>query len=266
MRVIRKAAVAGLFYPDDPTQLQQAVNTYLAASSSTEESSQPIPKALIVPHAGYAYSGSTAARAYKKIQPAHRKIKRVVLLGPSHRLGFEGVAFCSCDYFSTPLGTVPVDHSAFAAISNLPGVMLLDQAHAEEHSLEVQLPFLQTILDEFTVVPLVVGDMSSANVAKVIERLWGDEETLIIVSSDLSHFYNYTEANLLDRQTCLAVEQLHPEDIEYEQACGRNPMKGLLELARAKHLKVTTLGLCNSGDTAGDRQRVVGYGAWAFYE
>lgn len=266
MRVIRKAAVSGSFYPDDPTQLRQAVNTFLASISTKQNPATSPPKALIVPHAGYMYSGSTAARAFATIQPAHRHIKRVVLLGPSHRVGFQGIAFCSSDYFNTPLGTVPVDHSAFATISTIPGVVLLDQAHAEEHSLEVQLPFLQSILDDFSVVPLVVGDIDAAQVAKVIEKLWGSNETLIIVSSDLSHFLTYDEANALDQQTCCAVEQLNPEAIGYEQACGRTPMKGLLELARDKALKVDTIELCNSGDTAGDRNRVVGYGAWAFYE
>ncbi len=266
MRVIRKAAVSGSFYPDDPTQLRQAVNTFLASISTKQIPETIPPKALIVPHAGYSYSGSTAAKAFATIQSSHRDIKRVVLLGPSHRVGFRGIAFCSSDYFSTPLGTVPVDHSAFAAISTIPGVVLLDQAHAEEHSLEVQLPFLQSILDDFSVVPLVVGDIDAAQVAKVIEKLWGSNETLIIVSSDLSHFLSYDEANALDQHTCCAVEQLNPEAIGYEQACGRTPMKGLLELARDKALKVDTIELCNSGDTAGDRNRVVGYGAWAFYE
>lgn len=266
MRVIRKTAVAGLFYPEDPTLLKQSIAKFLALSDSSEARINAVPKAIIAPHAGYIYSGTAAAKAYQCIQPAHSTIKRVVLLGPSHRVGFEGIAFCSSDMFNTPLGNIPVDHSAFAAISDLPGVLLLDQAHAQEHSLEVQLPFLQSVLDDFVLVPLVVGDASPHHVAGVLDKLWGEQETLIVISSDLSHFLQYAAANLLDRQTCQAVEQLHPEDIGYEQACGRIPIKGLLELAQSKRLKVRTLMLCNSGDTAGDKQRVVGYGSWAFYE
>lgn len=261
MKVIRKPAVAGLFYPNDPAELRAQINGYLANPSTTDQA----PKALIVPHAGYSYSGQTAGTAYKDLFQIKHLIKRVVLLGPAHRVGFRGIAFCSSDTFNTPLGDIDIDHSAFAAISEIPGVLLLDQAHAEEHSLEVQLPFLQTTLDDFKLVPLVVGDADRFTVANVIEKLWGNNETLFVISSDLSHFHNYESANALDKKTCEAIEHFNPEQIGFEQACGRNPVNGLLEVAKRKWMSVSTLALCNSGDTAGDKDRVVGYGAWAFY-
>ncbi|HVK98549.1 MAG TPA: AmmeMemoRadiSam system protein B [Dongiaceae bacterium] len=263
MSAIREPAVAGLFYPEKPQELQQVINGFL---NSAPHSRLTPPKAVVVPHAGYIYSGSTAALAYAALEPHAQAIRRVVLLGPSHRVGFRGIAFCSADSYRTPLGLVPVDQSAFVSISDLPNIGMLDRAHAQEHSLEVQLPFLQSVLKDFTLVPLVVGDVDPADVARVLERLWGGPETLIVISSDLSHYHDYTTAQELDAATCRAVETCHPEHIGYEQACGRIPLNGLLQLAQRKQLHVTTLGLCNSGDTAGDRQRVVGYGAWAFSE
>ncbi len=263
MSDIREPAVAGLFYPEKPQELQQVINEFL---DTAPHPAVTRPKAIVVPHAGYVYSGSTAARAYATLENHARDIKRVVLLGPSHRVGFRGIAFCSADSYRTPLGLVRVDQSAFVAISNLPNVGLLDRAHAQEHSLEVQLPFLQSVLRDFRLVPLVVGDVDPADVARVLEKLWGGPETLIVISSDLSHYHDYVTAQELDGETCRAVESCQPEQIGYEQACGRIPLNGLLALARSRHLQVTTLGLCNSGDTAGDRSRVVGYGAWAFSE
>lgn len=263
MNVVRAPAVAGLFYPEDPAQLQTTVARFLADEPRATES---CPKALIVPHAGYIYSGSTAARAFATLKQHASEIRRVVLLGPSHRVGFRGIAFCSADFFRTPLGDIPVDQSAFVAISGLPHIGLLDRAHAHEHCLEVQLPFLQTLLTDFSIVPLVVGDVGSHDVAAVLEKLWGGDETLILISSDLSHYLDYDSAHQLDTRTCNAIEHCQPDAIADEQACGRIPVKGLLTLARQKNLVIKTLALCNSGDTAGDKQRVVGYGAWAFYE
>lgn len=263
MSAIRQPAVAGLFYPEKPAELQQVIERLLqgAPQPATRH-----PKALIVPHAGYIYSGSTAAQAFATLQQQADDIRRVVLLGPSHRVGFRGIAFCSSDFYRTPLGDVPVDQSAFVAISNLPNVGMLDRAHAQEHCLEVQLPFLQMVLQNFSVVPLVVGDVDYDDVARVLEKLWGGDETLILISSDLSHYLDYDTASTLDTRTCSAIEHCQPDAIGDEQACGRIPVKGLLALARRKHLQIETLALCNSGDTAGDRNRVVGYGAWAFYE
>jgi AmmeMemoRadiSam system protein B len=270
MNTIRHSAVAGLFYPEDAETLREAVETYLHPKETNENcfylEPQAAPKAIIVPHAGYVYSASTAADAFRILIPYADKMKRVVLLGPSHRVGFEGIAFCSADYFRTPLGDVEIDHSAFARISDIPYVGILNQAHKQEHSLEVQLPFLQTILPSFKLVPLVVGDINKETIATVLNALWGGDETLIVISSDLSHYHDYDTARQLDSKTSHAIEQMQPGDIEYDQACGRNPINGLLHLGKQKHLRAKTLALCNSGDTAGDKNRVVGYGAWAFWE
>lgn len=274
MTSIRNPAVAGLFYPGNEKALANAIEKYLSSATVNKNDSalhltapqQKTPKAIIVPHAGYQYSGATAAQAFHALLLPNQHIRRVVLLGPSHRVGFKGIAFCSSDYFRTPLGDVPVDHSALVAISDLPDVGLLDRAHEQEHSLEVQLPFLQKTLADFKLVPLVVGDADTTTVARVIERLWGDESTLFVISSDLSHYHDYQTAQRLDTATCDAIERLLPDAIGFEQACGRNPVKGLLEVAAQKRLQVHTLALCNSGDTSGDHERVVGYGAWGFWE
>ena len=262
MAQIREPAVAGMFYPDDPLLLQQQMEGYLDEA----ESSGDIPKALIVPHAGYVYSGPVAACAYRQLVSAGSRIKRVILLGPAHRVGFRGLAASSAQYFDTPLGLVTVDQDALDAILMLPQVHLLDEAHREEHSLEVQLPFLQQVLgNQFKLLPLVVGEADAAEVAEVIDTLWGGSETLILVSSDLSHYEDYNTARRLDQATSQAITQLNPEAIDYHQACGRNPVSGLLLAARRHQLKAKLLDLRNSGDTAGGRDRVVGYGAYAFY-
>lgn len=264
MSSVRTAAVAGLFYPADPAELQHDVQRLLAEAVLEDESSH-CPKAVIVPHAGYIYSGSVAARAFRQWRPYAHRIHRVVLLGPSHRVGFRGLALSQAATFETPLGPVPVDATALTALADLPQVRPLDEAHTLEHCLEVQLPFLQNVLDQFTVVPLVVGDAAPEAVAAVIERLWGGDDTVFVISSDLSHYLDYDAACVVDGLTCDAIETLDERAIAPDQACGRNPVRGLLVAARHHHLHPVTLGLCNSGDTAGDRRRVVGYGAWAFY-
>lgn len=260
MKGVRKPAVAGVFYPDDPRALAEQVEALLGAAP---RSRAPAPKAIIAPHAGYVYSGAVAASAYARLAPARERIRRVLLLGPAHRVAFRGVACPSAERFATPLGHVPVDRAALAAIAELPGVTTRDDAHADEHSLEVHLPFLQTLLRDFTLVPLVVGDTMAAQVAAVIERLQGGAETAIVVSSDLSHYHAYEVAQRLDRATSRAIESLRYEDIGYDDACGRAPIGGLLYFARARGLGARTLDLRNSGDTAGPRDRVVGYGAYA---
>jgi MEMO1 family protein len=258
---IREPAVAGLFYPDDPVLLQQQIESLLPDASAAGTP----PKALIVPHAGYIYSGPVAASAYAQLLPVRGRIRRVVLLGPSHRVAFSGLAATSAEYFATPLGLVRIDQQAMDSILLLPQVRVLDEAHREEHSLEVQLPFLQVALNrDFTLIPLVVGDAAAAQVSEVIEKLWGGDETLLLISSDLSHYHDYATARRLDSATSHAIEQLNPEAIDYHQACGRNPVNGLLVAARHHHLHGTVLDLRNSGDTAGGRDRVVGYGAYAF--
>lgn len=260
MASVRNPAVAGLFYPDDPRELRAVVAGFLGGVPASEG----VPKAIIAPHAGYVYSGPIAASAYARIKPARGRITRVVLLGPAHRVGFHGLALSSADCFQTPLGRITVDQEAVKKISRLPQVQVMDAAHTQEHSLEVHLPFLQETLGEFSLVPLVVGDAEPGEVAEVLDTLWGGPETLIVISSDLSHYHDYKTAQQLDRATSQAIEQLRPENIQYDHACGRNPVNGLLQVARIRGLKAKTVDLRNSGDTAGSRAQVVGYGAYVF--
>lgn len=258
MRAVRKPAVAGVFYPADPESLHEEVRAFLSAVPQGGE----IPKAIIVPHAGYVYSAPVAAAAYARLAPARGRVKRVVLLGPSHRVAFHGLSVPSCESYETPFGRIELDHATIAALSALAQVVCLDAAHAHEHSLEVHLPFLQEVLGDFSLVPLVVGDASAEEVAEVLERVWEDPGTLVVVSTDLSHYHDYETAQRLDRTTCAAIEALRFEDLGRDAACGSVPLGGLLCLARRHGLCVTTVDLRNSGDTAGDRERVVGYGAW----
>jgi AmmeMemoRadiSam system protein B len=262
---VRQPAVAGAFYPADSVELESAVRGLLA-NVGRDLAPDPVApaKALIVPHAGYIYSGAVAASAYRQLDGREDEITRVVLLGPSHRVAFEGLALCSADVFATPLGPVPIEAEACGALRGLPQVRVSDDAHRAEHSLEVQLPFLQCILGEFRLIPLSVGDATTEQVAAVLETLWGGDETLILISSDLSHFHDYDTARELDGETTRAIESLCPEDLDYESACGRVPTRGLLAVARDKGLVPRRLDLRNSGDTAGSRERVVGYGAWSF--
>lgn len=258
----RPAAVADMFYPGDPAILRSDIRSYLAAVTPTTS----IPKAIICPHAGYIYSGPTAAHAFAQLQQAKDRIKRVVLLGPCHRVALIGLAVSSADYFETPLGKMPLDRDAIEQILKFRQVQEFDETHQHEHSLEVQLPFLQEILDDFSIVPIVVGDTSPQEVAEIIESLWGGDETLIVISSDLSHFHDYTTAKAIDSKTTKAIEAFNYDAIHHDNACGRNPMNGLLEIAKKRNMRVTTLDTCNSGDITGTRDRVVGYGAWMFEE
>lgn len=262
MHTVRTPAVAGLFYPADTAELHAQVRHFL---TEVEAPAGSPPKAIIAPHAGYIYSGPVAASAYARLQAARGSIARVLLLGPSHRVGFRGIAASAMTAFETPLGSIPVDQDAVTAARQLPDVGVLEQAHAREHSLEVHLPFLQEVLGSFSLVPLVVGEARPSQVGQVLETLWGGPETLIVISSDLSHYLDYQNARQLDQATSKAIETLRFEDISYEQACGRNPVNGLLWVARRKNLQVETLDLRNSGDTAGSRDQVVGYGAYAFH-
>ncbi len=266
MTSIRQPAVAGSFYPGNADELNAVVSRFMNEAQADVAEGAPVPKAIIAPHAGFVYSGSTAARAYARLKPAASIIKRVILLGPCHRVAVSGLAMSSADAYRTPLGDVPIDGKAELEIADLPQVKVFDASHAEEHSLEVHLPFLQAVLEDFKVLPLVVGDAPPSEIAQVLDTLWGGPETLIVISSDLSHFLDYDAANDLDHKTCRAIEMLAPDTIGNDQACGRYPVKGLLAAAKRRGLTVETLGLCNSGDTAGDKDRVVGYGAWAFFE
>lgn len=257
--------MAGRFYPGDRTALAEAVAGHLAAAEGViAVAPDRPPKAIIAPHAGYPYSGPVAGSAYLPWRRHGDTVRRVVLIGPAHRLSFRGIAASSAVTFATPLGEIPVDREAVAAALRLPEVCLLDEAHAEEHSLEVHLPFLQGLFRDFSVVPLVVGAASEAAVERVLAALWGGPETAIIVSSDLSHYHGYDEAQRLDSAAATAIETLRGDHLADAQACGHRAVRGLLTRARALDLRATGTDLRNSGDTAGPRDRVVGYGAWMF--
>ena len=258
----RPAAVAGMFYPARPEMLADLVDECLRDAAPEVVVRQP-PKMLLVPHAGYVYSGPIAARAFALLAPWRGRIRRVVLLGPTHRVAVQGLAVPQAAAFATPLGRVPVDHAAIDGLAALTQVVVSEAAHAAEHSLEVQLPFLQRVLGDFELVPLAVGHARPDEVAAVIERLWGGDETLIVISSDLSHYLSYDDARDRDRRTIQRVLRLDP-DLDHEQACGATPLAGALIAARRHGLRPRLLDLRNSGDTAGDRRRVVGYAAVVF--
>lgn len=265
----RPAAVAGLFYPADSAMLARTVAQMLehatrTAGAASQADAEPAPKALIVPHAGYVYSGATAAQAYALLTPLRHQIRRVVLLGPVHRVPVRGLALPDADAFETPLGRVGIDTEAVAELQGLAQITRSRAAHAQEHSLEVQLPLLQAMLDDFKLLPLAVGDASPAEVAEVIDRLWGGPETLLVVSSDLSHFLDYDSAQAIDGTTVQQMLRLEG-GISHHQACGATPVNGLLLAARGKGLRPRLVAQCNSGDTAGDRQRVVGYASVSFH-
>ena len=260
---VRPPAVAGEFYPRPPDELRRLVADFLR---QVPPGDAPAPKAIIVPHAGYVFSGPVAASAYARLAPARAAIQRVVLVGPSHYLPFVGLAAAGAEAFTTPLGLVPVDTEAVRQACRLRQVSVLDEAHAREHSLEVQLPFLQTVLDDFKIVPLLTGDVTDAQVAEVITALWGGPETCFVISSDLSHYCSYAVARELDLATSRAIEHLRPGRVAETQACGHIAICGLLRAALQHHLHARTVDLRNSGDTAGPRHEVVGYGAFVFEE
>lgn len=297
MQGTRLPAVAGMFYPGDPDTLAGEITTLLAdavpltptfvptaaldrlrrlasikagstvsvSSAVAEPTFSVCPKAVIVPHAGYIYSGAVAASAYACLVPHAATIQRVVLLGPCHRVPVCGLAVPHVAAFATPLGAIPLDRAAIVSALALPQVVAHDGAHAEEHSLEVQLPFLQQVLEDFSLVPFAVGHATSDEVAEVLDLLWGGSETLIVVSSDLSHYHPYADAQRRDRRTADDIAHLRLL-LDHEQACGATPINGLIEVARRRGLAPALLDLRNSGDTAGDKARVVGYASFAFFE
>jgi MEMO1 family protein len=256
----RPAAVAGLFYPAEPATLRSQIAGFLTASSP--DNSGRTPKLLIVPHAGTVYSGAVAAYAYSLLPPWRDRIRRVVLIGPAHRVAVSGLAAPGVEAFETPLGRIPLDRAALADLDELGPVARDDSAHAAEHSLEVQLPFLQLVLDEFALVPLVAGDARPAAVAQALECLWGGDETLIVISSDLSHYLPQERAQATDRATAQQILALDAR-IDFSQACGAVPVNGALMAARSHGLVARLLALRDSADVTGDVRRVVGYGAFA---
>jgi len=281
----RPAAVAGSFYPADTEELRRLVEDLLveaaegspvlgkgesgshpqSPSQSAGVSGAPTwPKAFILPHAGYVYSGPVAASGYARLRPFGDRIRKVVLLGPAHRYPVRGLATSTAGAFETPLGSVPLDQAGLQDVLDLPQVQALDEAHEGEHSLEVHLPFLQVLLGSFQLLPFAVGDATPEEVAEVLALLWGEDETVIIVSSDLSHFLSYAEATELDQVTARTILELRSHGLEYEQACGRLPVAGLMIRAREEGLIPECVDLRNSGDTAGPRHQVVGYGSFVF--
>jgi len=261
MESVKPPAVAGLFYPANSDELRSQITTFLAEGQPGRIEK---PKALIAPHAGYIYSGATAGHAYAQLKSIADKISHVVILAPSHHLAFPGIGYSSAKSFQTPIGSLKVNHDAIALISSLPQVHQIDEAFEQEHSIEVHLPFLQLVLGDIQITPLLVSDAQGSEVAEVLEQLWGGDETLIVVSSDLSHYLDYQHAQQRDREATRAIEQLEPNALARDHACGRTPISGLLIAARNHHLTATTLDLRNSGDTAGSHSQVVGYGAYAF--
>lgn len=257
---VRPAAVAGTFYPADRRQLHATIQGFLAVAPAET----PLPKAIVAPHAGYVYSGPIAASVYARLRAGRGRIERTVLLGPAHRVSFRGAATSGADAFATPLGNIPLDVPACRALTALPFVHELEQAHAQEHSLEVHLPFLLEVLGDFKLVPVVVGNATPEEVELLLDALWGGDETLIVVSSDLSHYRDYETARRMDAATSRAIETLTPDAIGFEDACGRLPVCGLLRAAKKRGLTARTVDLRNSGDTAGPKDRVVGYGAYVF--
>jgi AmmeMemoRadiSam system protein B/AmmeMemoRadiSam system protein A len=260
---VRPAAVAGLFYPAEPARLKSELATLFGRAGGAVPG--PLPKAIIAPHAGYAYSGAVAAAAYARLARARGRISRVVLLGPAHRAYIQGLSLPEAGVFMTPLGPVPLDLEAMATLRARLPVSDLRAAHANEHALEVHLPFLIEALGQFKLVPLLVGEATPGMAAEVMDELWGGDETLIVVSTDLSHYHPYREAMALDDQSIAAILELRT-DLTHEQACGATPVSGLLALAKRRGMRIELVDRCNSGDTAGDRGRVVGYASFALYE
>ena len=264
MQHTRPPAVAGTFYPESADELSRDVRRFLE-SADPGRGDESTPKVLIAPHAGYVYSGSIAASAYARVASLADSINRVILLGPAHRVHVQGLALPATAEFKTPLGTISIDQDAVDSVATLSQVGISDEAHAQEHSLEVHLPFMQQVLGDFKLVPFVVGSATPAQVAEVLEFLWGGAETLIVISSDLSHYLPYERACAIDEFTAEAILDLNPQ-LSHEQACGATPINGLLVAARAHGLGSQLLDLRNSGDTAGDKSRVVGYASFAFHE
>jgi AmmeMemoRadiSam system protein B len=259
---VRPPAVAGRFYPGTAGQLDASVKSLLSAATPQG----PAPKGIIAPHAGYVYSGPIAATAYASVRTRAAQIEKVILLGPAHRVALDGLALPAADRFATPLGEVEIDAALAAAVLELPQVIRSEQAHALEHSLEVHVPFLQALLPRFTLLPLVVGDASPAEVAQVLERVWGGPETLIVVSSDLSHYHSYADARRIDEATVAWISSTDAPGLDPRRACGARCIDGLIEYGRHHPLDLELLDLRNSGDTAGTRDQVVGYAAFAIRE
>ena len=259
-RSVRAAQVAGAFYPAGDNELVAMVERCLEIA---RPSGGVRPKVIVAPHAGYQFSGPIAGTAYAPLRVLSDIVTRIVLIGPAHRVAFKGIAITSTDAWATPLGLVPVDWTAVRRVLDVPGVAIEDRAFEAEHGLEVHLPFLQRVFSSPSIVPLLVGEAPAAMVSEVLSRLWGGPETLIVVSSDLSHFHDVETARKLDSETGRLIELMRPDRIDGSGACGHRALAGALDQARRKDLRVTGLDIRNSADTKGGPERVVGYGAFA---
>ncbi|MCH2206337.1 MAG: AmmeMemoRadiSam system protein B [Lentisphaerales bacterium] len=255
---IRRAAVAGTFYYNSPTRLLTYVNELLDHATDQPD----VGKAIIAPHAGHIYSGPIAASAYRSLRKRQKQIKKVVLIGPSHYVGFMGLATSTADHYETPLGLIPLDTELANQALEIKEVVTMDHAHLQEHSLEVHLPFLQATLNDFTLLPIVIGETSNETIAAVLSKVWGGDETLIICSTDLSHYMDYNGAQTKDQKTVQSILNGNLENLTHNNACGLTPIKGLIKTIKQKKLTTKLLDLRNSGDTAGDKERVVGYASF----
>ena len=263
MTRVRPPAVAGNFYPAEPEALAALARGLLREASGRVDARSGYPRALVVPHAAYQYSGAVAAAGYALLAGSAAPPRRVLLLGPAHFVPLRGLALPDVDALETPLGLVELDREGAEALLRLPQVALADAPHTGEHSIEVQLPFLQVVLGEFSVVPVVVGEIQAAGCAAAIAALWDAGDTSVVVSSDLSHYLGYAQAKRTDAATARAIESLDRDGIGADSACGARPLSGLLEFARERGLRARTVELGNSGDAGGGHDRVVGYGAFA---
>ena len=252
----------GKFFPAEPSELRAKIDQLLRATSAPPAA----PKAIIAPHAGYDYSGPVAASAYASLAGCAERIRQVILLGTCHFVHQGGLLTTSADAIDTPLGEVPVDRPAVERAEQLPQVSVHDEAHRLDHSLAVQLPLLVRTLGDFRVVPFLVTNCEAEDVAELLELLWNGESTLIVVSSDLSHDLSYDDARRRDRHTAEAILQGNAEAVGCYDACGYKAIAGLLLAAQRHALRARQLDLRNSGDVVGRRNRVVGYGAFAFEE
>ncbi len=262
---IRPAAVAGMFYPSHPATLEEMFSDWMAEGPTLTPEELAHLKAVIVPHAGYVYSGEVAAKAYEQLSTLKDQIDTVVIFGPAHRFYFEGIATISAEAVETPLGELPVDTQLRNELVGMfDKVGFSDEVNVPEHSIEVQFPFIKKVLPDVKVLPLLIGDVDTETVAQVMETLWHRPRTLIVISSDLSHYHPYAEAKEIDEQTAEWIEHRQPEKLNGERACGYKGIQGILSLPEKFNIK--RLDFKNSGDTAGDKDRVVGYGAWAIIE
>lgn len=260
---VRRPAVAGTFYPADSQELRARLDGLLRTDRKSATASIR-PKAIIAPHAGYIYSGPVAAPVYALLKNAAGEIRRVLLIGPAHRVFLRGLALPAADEFATPLGTISLDREAVEKLKKLPQVSVSEDAHALEHSLEVQLPFLQSVLPPFRLVPLVTGDADPEEVAAAIDAVWTDDSTLPVISSDLSHYLDYDRARALDAATGEAILR-GADDLAPEQACGCVAINGLMRSLSRRGLRISLVDMRNSGDTAGSRDRVVGYASYVIH-